>query len=106
MFHEGSASEEVGRTLLDAKLSIRCSTCTTSFTDSISMFKNVVVTSCKQRFLRACNIFVRFRGFDGGSPPRNGAYNRKPDWALKHLYMFVIDVGVAVLRKYGIGGTL
>ena len=26
--------------------------------------------------------------------------------AVKHLYMFVIDVGVAVLRKYGIGGTL
>ena len=61
---------------------------------------------CKQRFLRACNICVRFRGFDGGSPPRNGAYNRKPDWALKHLYMFVIDAGVVVLRKYGIGGTL
>ena len=51
-------------------------------------------------------MFYSSRGFDGGSPPRNGAYNRKPYWAVKHLYMFVIDVGVAVLCKYGIGGTL
>ena len=105
-FCEGLASEEVGRTQLDAKLSIRCRTCTTSLTESIFMFKSVVVTSCKRRFLGACNICVYFRGFDGGSPPRNGAYNGKPYWVLKHLYMFVIDVGVAVLRKYGIGGTM
>jgi hypothetical protein len=29
-----------------------------------------------------------------------------PNQAMKHLYMFVIDMGVAVLHKYGVGGTL
>ena len=68
-------------------------------------------TKCSRKwwFLGAysiCHMFYSSRGFDSGSPPRNGAYNRKPYQAVKHLYMFVIDVGVAVLRKYGIGGSL
>ena len=29
-----------------------------------------------------------------------------PNRAMEHLYMFVIDTGVAILRKYGVGGTL
>ena len=41
-FREDSASEEVGRTQVDAKLSIRCKTCITSFTEST--FMSVVVS--------------------------------------------------------------
>ena len=65
-------------------------------------------TKCSRKwwFLGAYNMFYSSRGFDGRSLPRNGAFNCKPYRAVKHLYMFVIDAGVAVLRKYGIGGTL
>ena len=36
-FREGLASEEAGRTQVDAKLSIRCKTCIISFTEPLSM---------------------------------------------------------------------
>jgi hypothetical protein len=29
-----------------------------------------------------------------------------PNWSMKHLYMFVINTGVAVLHKYEVGETL
>ena len=61
-------------------------------------------TKCSHKwwFLGAYNICIcSSRGFDGGSPPRNGAYNGQPYGAVKHLYMFVINTRVAVLHKYG-----